>query len=317
MKEIRDIVKGVEAQDIGERAVLATVIDLAGSGYRLPGARMLISSDGQTVGTVSGGCLEADVMERAGTVLETGRPEVFTYDTTTDENSVFSMNMGCRGVLRILLEAVDHNNPLISELKRSITERETIVFATITAAEENSLFRVGGRFFGSDRHLDDRFPGIGYDLEAFARGGIMIQTVPYIGESGKVDVTFEKILPPVQLYILGAGADAVPLAEAAHGLGWQVTVCDHRPAFLTAERFPTSETLILLERDIDPNWSTDDRSAFVLMNHNYDRDKALLTGALRSNAFYVRLVNRKCHGCSIRPGSRSAAILRRASRYRS
>ena len=86
---------------------------------------------------------------------------------------------------------------------------------------------------------------------------------------------------------------AVPLAEAAPGLGWQVTVCDHRPAFLTAERFPTSETLILLERDIDPNWSTDDRSAFVLMNHNYDRDKALLTGALRSNAFYVGLLGPK------------------------
>ncbi|MEP6850469.1 MAG: XdhC family protein, partial [Acidobacteriota bacterium] len=68
----------------GDRAVLATVVDLKGSGYRLPGARMLITENGDTFGTVSGGCLEADVLERAKRVLKSGYAEVFVYDTTAD-----------------------------------------------------------------------------------------------------------------------------------------------------------------------------------------------------------------------------------------
>src|SRR5688572_23116469 len=107
MKEIREILREVEALGDGEKAVLATVVDLKGSGYRLPGARMLIKANGDATGTVSGGCLEADILERAKRVLQAGKAEVFTYDTTADENSVFSLNMGCRGVLRILLEPVD------------------------------------------------------------------------------------------------------------------------------------------------------------------------------------------------------------------
>ena len=78
------------------------MIDVRGSGYRLPGARMLILANGATFGTVSGGCLEADVLEHAKNVLAGGNSEVFTYDTTEDENSVFSLNMGCRGVIEIL-----------------------------------------------------------------------------------------------------------------------------------------------------------------------------------------------------------------------
>src|SRR5215203_4481865 len=106
MKEIRDILLQIEGLADSELAVLATVVDLQGSGYRRPGARMLIKADGDSFGTVSGGCLEADVMERAKRVLQSGQAEVFVYDTTADEESVFSLNMGCRGVLRILLEPI-------------------------------------------------------------------------------------------------------------------------------------------------------------------------------------------------------------------
>ena len=83
---------------------MATVVDVVGSGYRRPGARMLIDENGYSIGTVSGGCLEADVLERAKKVLETGESTVITYDTTQDENSVFGLSMGCRGIVRILLE---------------------------------------------------------------------------------------------------------------------------------------------------------------------------------------------------------------------
>src|SRR5215203_2261418 len=117
MKEIREILERVSVLEPNERAILATVVDVRGSGYRLPGARMLMLENGDTFGMVSGGCLEADVLERARKVLASGWAEVFTYDTTNDENSVFSLNMGCRGVVRILLGSIGREDILLTHLR--------------------------------------------------------------------------------------------------------------------------------------------------------------------------------------------------------
>lgn len=84
---------------------------------------MLVLENGDACGTVSGGCLEADVLERAKRVLSSGHAETFTYDTTGDENSVFSMNMGCRGVITIRLEPVSAESPVIARLRAAYEDR--------------------------------------------------------------------------------------------------------------------------------------------------------------------------------------------------
>ncbi len=224
MKEITEILHAVSALADGEKAILATVIDVQGSGYRLPGARMLMLADGKTYGTVSGGCLEADVLDRAKKVLATGNSEVFTYDTTENEDSVFSLNMGCRGVIEILLERVDKNSSLISKMRSAYEDR---------------------RFF-------------------------------------------EEVEPPITILLFGAGADAVPLVRIASELGWPVTVHDHRPAYLTEERFPEAERLVAQTSD-EPlgEIASDTRTAAVIMTHNYTRDRLILPVLLRSNVFYI------------------------------
>lgn len=284
MKEIKEILKEIAALPAGAKAVLATVVDLKGSGYRLPGARMLIKGNGDATGTVSGGCLEADVMERAKRVLETGVAEVFKYDTTAEENSVFSLNMGCRGVMRVLMEAVDKGSDEISKLRSVYKDRKPACGAVVIRSETASL-PVGRRIALSEAVAE--LPPLSDDLNTFADSRSNYETVSYEVGSEFVEVALERVDPPVQLYIFGAGADAVPLAEVAHGLGWEVNVCDHRSAFLTEERFPKCDALVGLDRDVAPEWEVDDLTAFVLMNHNYDRDKAMLPGALRSKAFYV------------------------------
>lgn len=204
--------------------MLATVVDVRGSGYRLPGARMLMLANGDAVGTVSGGCLEADVLERAKKVLATGQAEVFTYDTTGDENSVFSMNMGCRGVIEISLEPVGKHSPLIDEMRAAYERREA---------------------------------------------------------SQNVEI-------PIAVLLYGAGADAVPFVRIAAEIGWQVTVHDHRPAYLTDARFPTAEKLVLQNSDesLGPV-NADNRTAAVIMTHNYARDRIILPAMLKSDVFYV------------------------------
>ena len=224
MKEIKEILTHVDKLADGEKAILATVIDVRGSGYRLPGARMLMLANGQTVGTVSGGCLEADVLERAKKVLASGRAEVFTYDTTGDENSVFSMNMGCRGVIQIRLEPVGKDTPMIAAMRAAYEDREA---------------------------------------------------------SDDFDV-------PIAILLFGAGADAVPLVRIAAELGWQVTVHDHRPAFLTAERFPDAKMLVPQIVDESPApIAADHRTAGVIMTHNYARDRFVLPALLNSDLFYI------------------------------
>ena len=224
MKEIREILASVDRLADGENAILATVIDVRGSGYRLPGARMLMLANGDTYGTVSGGCLEADVLERAKKVLSSGSAETFTYDTTGDENSVFSMNMGCRGVIDILLEPIGKDSDLITKMRAAYFDREA---------------------------------------------------------SDEFDV-------PIAVMLFGAGADAVPFVRIAAELGWQVTVHDHRPAFLTEERFPDAQELVIQNVDEPPRpLSVDDRTAGVIMTHNYQRDRVVLPELLNSNVFYI------------------------------
>lgn len=279
----------------GEKAVLATVVDLKGSGYRLPGARMLITRDGDTFGTVSGGCLEADVMERAKRVLASDRAEVFTYDTTAEEVSIFSLNMGCRGVMRVLLEPVGAESGIIRVI-RGVQETREAVASAVLIGSESSDVPVGSRIYlkGGQTTPDADIYGmcgrcitLSADLFTFNGSASVYETITYETAEGLTEFVFEMIRPPVRLSILGAGADAVPLADMAWSIGWQVDAYDHRPAFLTRDRFANAESLNLSERNTLPKLKADDLTAVVLMNHNYDRDKELLPAALRSEAFYV------------------------------
>lgn len=86
------------------QSVLATVVEVKGSAYRRAGARMLLCPNGQSAGVINGGCLDADLHARAGIVLETGEAQLACYDTTSAQEIVFGLGLGCRGVVKILLE---------------------------------------------------------------------------------------------------------------------------------------------------------------------------------------------------------------------
>jgi xanthine/CO dehydrogenase XdhC/CoxF family maturation factor len=107
----------VEAAAQGEGAVLATVVGVDGSTYRGAGARMVVRADGTTVGAVSGGCLEADIVARAAEVLAAGRPELAHYDTRTADDAVLGLGMGCQGVIDVRLE------PLVGESLQAATRQ--------------------------------------------------------------------------------------------------------------------------------------------------------------------------------------------------
>jgi xanthine/CO dehydrogenase XdhC/CoxF family maturation factor len=106
-----------DAAGRGEGAVLATVVSVDGSAYRGAGARMVVRADGSTTGAVSGGCLEADIVARAGGVLTSGTPELVHYDTRSTDAGVFGLGMGCQGAVDVRLE------PLAGDALRAEADR--------------------------------------------------------------------------------------------------------------------------------------------------------------------------------------------------
>jgi len=148
MNELDAVLKAVEtAQATGRRVALASVVAVTGSSYRRPGARMLVTQDGQTTGGVSGGCLESDVMMRAAAAIEDGKVTLASYDTTGDDDVDFGVGLGCRGVIHVLIEPLPavtrvHYLALLETLRRA---HEHAVLATVWRASGRGDGRAGNR----------------------------------------------------------------------------------------------------------------------------------------------------------------------------
>lgn len=294
MKEIQEILRKISQFGADEKAILATVIDVVGSGYRRPGARMLIDENGYSIGTVSGGCLEADVLERAKKVIESGEPTVITYDTTQDENSVFGLSMGCRGIVRILLEPTKKDVVFARAIETAYKWRKPKFIATMISS---SRAVVGGRIFYSDveqfhfANLPtdvENFEELQNDCLAFYKENKSAEIRKYKIGVDDFELFFENINPPLNLLLFGAGYDALPLIKFAKELGWKVTAIDHRAAFANAERLPeTDEIIVSTSEDLADELFQDENSVAVIMTHNYERDRNILRRLLHSECLYI------------------------------
>jgi xanthine/CO dehydrogenase XdhC/CoxF family maturation factor len=128
MKEIIDIIRKWE-RDRGQPVALATLVRAQGSSYRRPGARMLICPDGSTAGSLSGGCLEEEVVRRAFDVLRTGVPSLMKFDTR--------LRFGCNGTIEVFVESVSEE--FLTEVAAKMEERRTCHIVTVFAGDERDL----------------------------------------------------------------------------------------------------------------------------------------------------------------------------------
>lgn len=285
----------------GGQAILATVVDVKGSSYRLPGARMLIDEQGRSIGTVSGGCLENDVLTRAKQVLKTGKPTLLTYDTTQTEDSIFGFQMGCRGVIRVLLEAARDNQSL--EFLLDCFEKRVVgAIAILIDAPKDFPIATGAKIFArSNENADATLDASDFQtiksenflenvcadlLEALSenRTGAKI----YETDTGALEFFIETVVPPVTLLLFGAGYDALPVVDFAKNLGWRVAVIDHRSGWANVERFPTADEIIVARaEDLAEKLFQDKNSVAVLMTHNYNQDRGILPRLLNSSVKYI------------------------------
>lgn len=252
MPELSRILAALDSA-AGQPAALATLVKVEGSSYRRPGARLLLRADGTRIGSISGGCLEEDVMERARRVLATGRPELAVYDTTAENDLVWGVGLGCQGVVRVFLEQVPAIRPdWVAALRGNLHERR-------------------------DTSLLVEYAGP-------APGGTRLA-----GTAGPGDTLFHETIPaPPALIICGAGDDAQPLARLAKEAGWHVTVADSRSAYATADRFPGADRIIAAPlAEIPTTLRLDARTFAVVMTHRYVDDREFLRMLLPRDCAYL------------------------------
>lgn len=261
---------------------------------------MLFPTVGDPVGLVSGGCLEADLAERAAEVLRSGRSHTVVYDMRSPDDIVWGLGLGCNGEVRVLLERLGPGPlpPYLAFLESCHRGREAGVVATLFEVTGEMAAKTGDRSMlgaksGMRCEIDDPLLSQAVLENSRAalrhgRSGVRSYTIG----AGRAEALIEHVAPAVSLLVFGAGRDAEPLVRLAAQLGWEVTVADNRPAYARPERFPEAGAvrLVRLDRFEDSGLSIDARTAVVLMTHHFLHDLELLAVLLGSPAAYLGLL---------------------------
>lgn len=288
MRELLDVLAGLrEARARGEPAALATVVGVRGSTYRREGARLLVTSSGRTVGSVSGGCLEGDIQVVAEEVLRDGRPRLLHYDLTADDDAVWGLGLGCNGVIDVLLEKVGSAEPSPEVfLERAVEQEVPLAVVTVTGPEGSD--RLGRRLVvehtgpATGSLGDSRLDAVAVELGRTA----LASERPSRAAAEGCELFAEPILPPPRLVVCGAGHDAVPVVRLAAELGFRPVVVDRREKFLTRERFPEAYAFVHTEfPQAAAAVRPDPRTCVVIMTHNYLHDRDLLRSFLTHEPF--------------------------------
>jgi xanthine dehydrogenase accessory factor len=255
----------------GSSRVLVTLVRAEGSSYRRPGAHVVIAANGEHAGTISGGCLEAEVVRKAEWMVRQGAV-VERYSTLFDDTAEIPYGLGCGGVVDLLLEPVDtpEARAFLEALEASLSGKESRV-ATWLPDGGRPLARA---IFGSDGRLK---------FASRTLGAAEIASVSFNGEtahisSGPRPLYLQKISAPLRLCLFGAGDDAKPLVTMAALLGWNVVVADGRAQLIDPARFPEAQQVLAVKSADELDLRSGD--AVVLMTHSYEQDRQLLTGLL-------------------------------------
>lgn len=285
MKEIEDIIQSYKkAQEAGKRTALATVVHVEGSSYRRPGARMLVTEDGELTGAISGGCLEGDALRKALLAIAQQQNKLVTYDTTDEDDIQFGVQLGCNGIVHILFEPID---PAVTDhpidlLEKAMSAGKETVIVTLFSLDAYNGLQPGTCLLHANGVVYSRVTNPVWEKVTSNDIQEVLRTKTSLLREYKLDENstsglIELVKPPVSLIIVGAGNDALPLVKIANTLGWHTTIVDGRPGHANRQRFPDARYIItgkpaIAMEQIRPGAQT----AFVLMTHNYNYDKSIL-----------------------------------------
>jgi xanthine/CO dehydrogenase XdhC/CoxF family maturation factor len=290
--------------------VLATVVAVDGSGYRKPGAHMLVSADGRRAGTISGGCLEGDVAQKAFWQTSQG-PVVRRYSTLAEDGEV-PYGMGCGGVVHLLLERSATAGPLLERLAAAFADRQPVSVATVL--ENHAPAHVAQRAFCTvDSERSAPHLGLSPDAAEIDSLALLARVAwerrlsftrrlpaspgnqpplpgsPSPGSPSPIGpmIRVEWHPPRPGLFLFGAGDDAIPALHMARQLGWYVAIADGRSNLATAARFPSAHRVEVLAAGQPLPFRLEPNDAALVMSHSLEQDERALAFLLPLDLAYI------------------------------
>jgi len=277
------------------RAVVATIVDVEGSAYRRPGAKMLVVPGSESLGAITAGCLEGPVTDLAADVLEAGAPSVHTFDLMDDDG--WGLGLGCNGIIDILLEPLEDSWEVALD---ELAARRPVV--TVTALDGD-----GGGVGVWDRVvLDER----GDVLATGDRGGLPDGVLEGVAEtreelrakagaatvtvetgSGSIDAFVDWVTPAPDLLLFGTQNDVHPVARIGHEAGFRAVVASARGGRSDPEQFPNAHAVRTTKpTDLADVLDAPERTYAVIMSHNALEDRLALDALLDTAVPYVGLM---------------------------
>ncbi len=272
----------------GEAVALATVVETWGSAPRLPGAKMAVTASGAIAGSVSGGCVEAAVVEAARDALRTGAPRLLHFGVA--DETAWAVGLACGGSIDVFVAPLEV--AIYATQRGAIHAERAFAIATVIAGSHDLLGRK--LMLGADGSPTGSLGGVldaaaaAAARQALAEGRSRRDPLP------PVEVFIEVVLPAPTLVMVGGVHIAVALTALAHNLGYRTIVVDPRPGFGSEARFPHADRLISeWPDDALAEFGLSGSTAVAMLTHDPKLDDPALRVALPSAAFYVGALGSK------------------------
>jgi len=261
---VREILSDLERwRARGDRLAMARVVATRRSAPRPVGSKLIVSETGELAGSVSGGCVESEVVEAAREVLAGGEPRLLTYGISDD--LALSVGLPCGGEIDVWIDEPDPD--LLGQLMEvARDERRAVFFVDLDDGTERLVP-------DGDNDVADEVIRSGHSKVVELHGRRLFADV---------------FGPPPRLFVYGAVDTADALCSAARAIGWRAIVADARGRFATRERLPHADEIIVAwPEEAVAQVAPDHTTAIIVLTHDDKFDVPLLVGALASDAFYI------------------------------
>ena len=296
MKEIKTILELIAAKESSsEKYAIAQVVKVEGSSYRREGARMIVFESGIFEGGISGGCLEGDTLKRSQLAILKQQPSLITYDTSKEQE--IGIGLGCNGVIDVLMTPVNQNSNTLKVLKKCLSNRKSHIVITITSIKsKHASIKLGSSFYydTEKKEIEDM---ISSEFKKFLLD--QIQEVIEKNKSNKYQFSstdlevgaFIEIIPAqFHLTIFGDNYDVYPMIELALVMDWEISLFGNMQK-LKKEKI--QQVANIYHKDFNERPFIDNRTAVILMAHDFKSDSENLKKALKTDAPYIACLGPK------------------------
>jgi xanthine dehydrogenase accessory factor len=283
-----------------EKLVLATLVTRVGSAPRAVGAKYLIKADGSSVGSIGGGCVEAEVWQKAQKVMENGEGEILHFELTSEQ--LAEGGLVCGGNIGIFLEPLreDFLN-IYQEAARIRQKGGSAILATLISVDGDFPKGEGSKILmkTSGEKVGSLLGGLELEKRILSEGGVLLKEMkPKVlvlsAENRKMEILLEPVFSEPTAYVFGGGHVSEQLAPLAKRVHFKVVVIDDREMFANRERFPEVDEVIVseFEKCFD-QLNMDDSSYIVIVTRGHLYDGFVLEQAVKTNARYIGMIGSK------------------------